>query len=184
MTEELIAKIAQLLSGRDIPYMIIGGQAVLLYGKPRLTRDIDITLGVDSDRYETIAAICKEMGLKILPEEPQTFAHQTKVIPAEDPASKMRVDFIFSFTPYEQQAMKRVKNVNLAGQPVCFASCEDVIIHKILAGRIIDLEDVKNIMLKHRKNLDVNYIENWLNEFSQLPEYTDALEKFSKLLDS
>ena len=26
--------------------MVIGGQAVLLYGEPRLTRDIDITLGV------------------------------------------------------------------------------------------------------------------------------------------
>jgi len=26
--------------------MVIGGQAVLLYGEPRLTRDIDITLGI------------------------------------------------------------------------------------------------------------------------------------------
>jgi hypothetical protein len=32
------------LNEQNIPYMIIGGQAVLLYGKPRLTRDIDITL--------------------------------------------------------------------------------------------------------------------------------------------
>ena len=30
--------------------MLIGGQAVLLYGEPRLTRDIDITLGVDVDK--------------------------------------------------------------------------------------------------------------------------------------
>lgn len=27
--------------------MIIGGQAVMVYGEPRLTKDIDITLGVD-----------------------------------------------------------------------------------------------------------------------------------------
>ncbi|GAH87084.1 unnamed protein product, partial [marine sediment metagenome] len=30
--------------------MIIGGQAVLLYGEPRLTRDIDVTLGDDIDK--------------------------------------------------------------------------------------------------------------------------------------
>jgi len=30
--------------------MVIGGQAVLLYGEPRLTKDIDITLG-DSGEY-------------------------------------------------------------------------------------------------------------------------------------
>jgi len=29
--------------------MIIGGQVVLLYGEPRLTRDIDITPGVNID---------------------------------------------------------------------------------------------------------------------------------------
>jgi hypothetical protein len=40
--ENLIKKIAQLLDRRNISYMIIGGQAVLLYGRPRLTRDIDL----------------------------------------------------------------------------------------------------------------------------------------------
>ncbi|MDF1536455.1 MAG: hypothetical protein P1S46_08155 [bacterium] len=45
MFQELIASIAASLNVRKIPYMIIGGQAVLLYGEPRLTRDIDVTLG-------------------------------------------------------------------------------------------------------------------------------------------
>jgi hypothetical protein len=36
--EELIAKIAHELDEEKIPYMIIGGQAILLYGTPRLTR--------------------------------------------------------------------------------------------------------------------------------------------------
>ncbi len=29
-----------------IPYMVIGEQAVLLYGEPHLTKDIDITVGI------------------------------------------------------------------------------------------------------------------------------------------
>jgi hypothetical protein len=32
--------VARELKEASIPYMVIGGQAVLLYGEPRLTRDI------------------------------------------------------------------------------------------------------------------------------------------------
>ncbi len=42
MITALIKRIAQYLDENKVPYMIIGGQAVLLYGTPRLTRDIDL----------------------------------------------------------------------------------------------------------------------------------------------
>jgi len=109
MIEELIHKIARHLDENDIPYMIIGGQAVLLYGSPRLTRDIDITLGIDTDKFQSIAMLCRKLSLKVLPEKPADFASETKVLPAEESKSRMRVDFIFSFTPYEAQAMTRTK---------------------------------------------------------------------------
>ncbi len=78
MIEKLITKIARSLDKDKIPYMIIGGQAVLLYGRPRLTRDIDITLGIDSDKFSTIGKICKELKLKILPENPQDFVSERR----------------------------------------------------------------------------------------------------------
>ena len=46
MFQTLLRKIAEALRPVDISYMIIGGQAVLLYGEPRLTKDIDVTLSV------------------------------------------------------------------------------------------------------------------------------------------
>jgi hypothetical protein len=44
MFEQLLEAIAWGLERLGIPYMLIGGQAVLLYGEPRLTRDIDTLL--------------------------------------------------------------------------------------------------------------------------------------------
>jgi hypothetical protein len=44
--------------------MLIGGQAVLIYGRPRLTQDIDITLGIDTDKFQIIENVCKKLGLK------------------------------------------------------------------------------------------------------------------------
>ena len=183
MIEELIQKIAQRLDEDKIPYMIIGGQAVLLYGSPRLTRDIDITLGIDTDKFQPIEILCRELGLKVLPEDPADFASETNVLPAEEPKSRIRVDFIFSFTPYETQAMTRTNQVPMNGYPVKFASCEDVIIHKMFAARAIDIEDVKNILVKNKDSVDLEYIRRWLLEFGEIPEHKGLLEKFNNLLE-
>ena len=46
MIENLLGRIGSALKAARIPYMVIGGQAVLLYGEPRMTRDIDVSLGI------------------------------------------------------------------------------------------------------------------------------------------
>ena len=51
MFKEIIIRIAKAFKENNIPYIIIGGQAVLLYGEPRLTRDIDIILGLSIDSF-------------------------------------------------------------------------------------------------------------------------------------
>jgi predicted nucleotidyltransferase len=181
--ERLIGKIARGLTRRGIQYMIIGGQAVLVHGTPRLTRDIDITLGADIDKAASIKDLCAELGLKILPEDADKFINETMVLPAEDPETKMRVDFIFSFSVYERQAIARAVNVRLGSTSVRFASAEDLIIHKVLAGRAVDLEDVKNILVKiSAKKLDVRYIKKWLGEFQKIPGAVSLVALFNKLL--
>lgn|SRR3989338_4121986 len=182
MIEKLIKKVAASLDQNKISYMIIGGQAVLLYGSVRLTKDIDITLGVDTDKFETIKRLCQEMGLKFLSDAPKEFALETKVLPVEDAESGIRVDFIFSFSLYEQQAFKRVNQVLIDKYPVKFASAEDIIIHKMLAGRAVDKMDVKHILLKHQKTLDMDYISKWLKEFERMPEYGSINQHFQSII--
>lgn len=40
----LLSRLTRELDGEEIGFMLIGGQAVLLHGRPRLTEDIDVTL--------------------------------------------------------------------------------------------------------------------------------------------
>jgi predicted nucleotidyltransferase len=181
MLEKLIKRIARHLDKNKVPYMIIGGQAVLLYGTPRLTRDIDITLGIDTDKFLLIKELCQKLGLEILPEDPENFARETKVLPAEETKLKIRVDFIFSFTPYERKAIVGAREVLMNGYPVKFASPEDVIIHKMFAGRAIDKEDIKNILIKNRDKVDLKYIRGWLSKFSEAPEQKGVLKDFNSL---
>jgi hypothetical protein len=161
--------------------MIVGGQAVLLYGRPRLTRDIDITLGVDTDQFAVMHALCRDLDLAVLVEDAEPFAQSTKVLPTEDPVSRIRVDFIFSFTPYETQALQRTQTVLMEDYPIRFAACEDVIVHKMLAGRPVDEDDVRHMLAKNRHALDYEYVRNWLSEFGTIPEHGDILARFEAL---
>lgn len=148
MFEEILSGLGEALQAHSIPYMIIGGQAVLLYGEPRLTGDIDITLGADIDRLDELLRIAEELSLRVLPEEVRAFVSRTMVLPCIDDETGIRVDFIFSFTQYESKAIQRANRIEIKGVSICFASPEDVIIHKIFAGRPRDIEDARSILLR------------------------------------
>jgi hypothetical protein len=92
MFEQILERIALALENLRIPYMVIGGQAVLLYGEPRLTRDIDITLGAGPDRLPAIMALIQSWGWTILVSSPAEFVERTMVLPCLEPASGVRVE--------------------------------------------------------------------------------------------
>lgn len=163
MFERLLEQIAAELASRSIPYLIVGGQAVLVHGEPRLTRDIDVTLGVDVDRLDDLLAIVKQAGWNVLVQSPRDFVQQTMVLPCEDSGSGVRLDFIFSHSSYERQAMARTTMVKVGQTDVRFASAEDLVIHKVAAGRPRDIEDVRCVVLKNPQ-VDVTYIRRWLGE--------------------
>ncbi len=183
MFEEILSRIGSSLTKHSLPYMIIGGQAVLIYGEPRLTRDIDITLGVDVDHLNELLSVVKELTLKPIPEDLESFVRQTMVLPALDEPTGIRVDFIFSFTPYEKDAIERARKIPILGQDVSFASPEDVVIHKIFAGRPRDIEDARTIVFKN-PGIDIKYIKDWLKKFDASSEKKHFLKTFEKILKS
>jgi hypothetical protein len=164
--ERLLARIADALDRHDLLFMVIGGQAVLLHGEPRLTQDIDITLGMAPDRVAEVLTICETVDCAPLPEDPSAFARRTFVLPVADRASGIRVDFIFSTTPYEQEAIERAQMVSIEGTLVPFATPEDLILHKLFAGRPRDLEDVRGVIARKGSTIDWGYVERWAVEFS------------------
>ncbi len=166
MFRKLLTKIANELDKHHISYMVIGGQAVLLYGEPRLTKDIDITLDMEVEGFERMKDVIGNLTLRILIDDPEEFLQKTMVLPTIDDKTGIKVDFIFSFSQYEKQAIKRAVDVKFGRTIVKFASLEDIIIHKIIAGRARDIEDIKTILLKN-PNYEAKYIKGWLEQFDK-----------------
>jgi hypothetical protein len=162
--QALLAKLARVLDGAGISYMIIGGQAVLLHGEPRLTRDIDVTLGCDAGELDRVLSVAGAAGLEPSVAGIEDFVRRTNVLPLTDGATAIRVDLIFSFTPYESEAIRRSIPVALEDTSVRFAAVEDLIIHKLVAGRPRDLEDVRGVLAR-RPKVDEKYLITWLSSF-------------------
>ncbi len=164
MFEDLLKKLALGLEQESVPYMIFGGQAVLLYGEPRITRDIDVTLGLDPAQAAPILRLIKRLRLKVLVDDVEDFLRQTFVLPAIDPESNIRIDFVFSLSEFERQAIKRSNVIVLDGVKIRFVSLEDLIILKVFAGRPRDLEDVKKVIQKN-PGFDRSFVEKSLQDF-------------------
>ncbi len=182
MFTKLLQTLAQALRAADIDYAILGGQAVLLYGEPRATKDIDVTLGLTIDALPRLLALVAQCGWQVLTEDPQDFVGQTFVLPVQDGSTGIRIDFIFSFTPFEQETLDRAHAVQVGGIMVKYVSPEDLVIHKVFAGRARDLEDVRGILLR-QSPLDMEHIKRWLESLSEGSDVS-FLARFETVLRS
>jgi len=183
MSKNLLGRLTQALDEAKIPYIIIGGQAVLLYGEPRLTRDVDVIIGSRPRDLARVLRVVQRVPLRPLVQEVEDFVRQTWVLPTLDEAVGLRVDFIFSWMPYEQSALGRARQVEVEGYPVRFAAPEDVVIHKILAARPRDIEDIRSILRK--QPLDMDYIRGWLQQFEEAlgKDYLDRFERAARFAE-
>lgn len=179
--EALLAGLTEELKARGLDFMLIGGQAVLLHGRPRLTEDIDLTLAAGPEALSRVLGVCEALQLDPLPEDVEAFVRETFVLPAAEPSTSIRVDFIFSTTPYEQQAIDRAVPVELGGVEVPFATAEDLILHKLFAARPRDLEDAATVIRRQQGKLEWDYLDRWAEEFAALPEHGDLPDRLAEL---
>ena len=71
--------------------------------------------------------------------------------------------------------------VELGGERVPFASAEDLVIHKLFAGRARDLEDVATVIRRRGSEVDWAYLTNWAKEFASVPGREGMPEQVEQL---
>ncbi len=124
------------------------------------------------------------MGLRPLPENLPDFVRRTFVLPALHSDTRIRVDFIFSTSPYERQAIERAIEVELKGVAVPFATAEDLILHKLFAGRPRDIEDAQGVVRRKETEIDWAYLGRWAREFASVPGREHLPEQLERLREA
>ncbi len=180
MFEELLEKLGNILEAEKVPYMIVGGQAVLIHGEPRLTRDVDVVVGLKASEWEKIESLAGSLGFAPLIEDVTEFVKKTSVLPVHNKETGLRIDFMFAVSEYVHKALARVRVLEIGPAKVRFASLEDILILKVIAGRPRDMEDALTILIKNPQT-NLEYIRKWLDEFDRSLE-EEYRRKFDHLI--
>ena len=176
--EAALVEVASLLEEFALPYMVIGGLAVALWGEPRATIDVDLSLWVEPENLEgTIGELCRR--LRCLPQHPLAFVERSRVLPAVT-AAGVRVDLVFAAHTLEREAIGRAQAKPLGGKKIMVASVEDLILMKLTSEREKDTEDARRLLRRFRATLDRAYLEPRLAELAEALGRPDILTVFRR----
>lgn len=181
--ERLLREIAEILKKLDIPYIITGGIAVVVWGRPRFTADIDIVVELLPSKLNNLAAELLKIDKDVYVDKPMmqkalldkgefNFIHS---------GSGLKVDFwVFKNDAFDKARLKRRIKKNITGTDIFLTSPEDLILIKLLwynqSESTRQLEDIESI-LKIQKKLDMSYIRKWARLQGTISTLEELLKK-------
>ncbi|MBN1537430.1 MAG: nucleotidyl transferase AbiEii/AbiGii toxin family protein [Anaerolineales bacterium] len=159
--------------------MIIGGIAVSLLGKPRLTADVDAVILLSIEEIPKIIKAASELGLQPRIAQVEAFARKNRILLVRHEESGIDVDISLGVLPFEIEMVERSNIVEIETHRLQLPTPEDLIILKAVAYRPKDLLDIKEIINNHPK-IDRRRFESWVTQFSEaleIPEIWDDIKK-------
>jgi uncharacterized nucleotidyltransferase DUF6036 len=174
--DRAVHDITGVLEALHVDYAIVGGIANAIWGEPRATIDVDVTVSVSES---TLATVIRAIGDQLRPAVPNplTFVQQTRVLPL-DTADGIRVDVIFALVPFEMDAIRRAQDVSIAGRTVRVVTAEDLVLMKIISERPRDIADAEAIVRRRLRELDRHYLEPRISELSAALENPDIVGRW------
>lgn len=163
MERAAIKALGNLLSGLGIVWVLIGALAANRYRtSPRLTQDVDLLLEDAGPGLEALESALREAGWQVQRASPE--GELLRLRHAELGVA----DLMLSGTDYQREAIRRARTEPIGPDASArVLRAEDVIVHKLIAGRRQDLADIEAI-LAAKVALDEGYIETWAERWEVL----------------
>lgn len=170
-----LAATQRLLEHFDNQGVIIGGIAISLLGKPRLTADVDAMLLLSIKDLPRLMEVAMQEGLVPRITDAQEFARRNRVLLLRHQESGINVDISLGVLPLEVEAVERSMVHQIGPIAIRLPTPEDLIIFKAVAHRPKDLLDIQ-ALIESNPDLDEERIEYWVREFAQLLEMPEMWE--------
>ncbi|MCC6997112.1 MAG: nucleotidyl transferase AbiEii/AbiGii toxin family protein [Deltaproteobacteria bacterium] len=175
-----LAALAAVLRAERCPWYLFGAQAVLCYGRPRLTSDVDATIS-PRDVPKLLKALGRA-GFRVAVPGFEQHLNETRVMPMLHGPTKVPVDLVLAGPGLEQQFLARAQRRRIGRISVPVISAADLVAVKVLAGRAKDLDDVAGILEAQGNDLDLGRIREVLADLEAALEQHDLLPELERLL--
>ncbi len=162
-------------------FCFIGALAVLRWGEPRLTQDVDLTVltGFGREAGYVDALLDHFEGRR---PDTRRFALEHRVLLVRA-ASGIPIDVALGATPFEERAVERASDFAIGdGAALTTCGAEDLIVFKAFAGREKDWLDIEGIATRRARRLDEAGIWRELTPLLELKETPEDAARLRSVL--
>ena len=178
---ELLRDLAAVLGNRR--WYLFGAQAVLIWGRPRLSADVDVTAEIPQREVPGFVDKMRSAGFELRVTDPEEFIRRTRVLPFRHVPTSLPLDLVLAGPGLEEEFLERAVATRIGELEIPVLSPEDLLTTKILAGRPKDLEDVHGILMQRLPNLDLGRIRDTLSRLEAALGQSDLLPAFEAELE-
>jgi len=164
----------------NLPMAVMGGLALATWKHVRATRDIDLLLGIGETELNLLLQTLAAADIRPKREPPVITLGNLRVIQLlyepPDTFMPLQVDLLLATSAYHRAALARRISTPLADLDleITVLTCEDLLLHKLLAGRMIDRADAAALLRANRNSLDLNYLAHWIGTLELTPALTEV----------
>lgn len=173
---ELLTALAPVASrwGR---WCVFGAQAVIAYGVPRLSADVDVTIALTPDVPERFAREMAAAGFALRATDPD-FVRRTRVMPFLHESTGMPLDVVLAGSGLEDEFLDRAIPTRIGNVVVPVIEPSDLIVAKVLAGRPKDLDDARVLWRLRAASMDAARIRQTLALLEEALGQSDLMPTF------
>lgn len=182
-TAKVLSALHEILAGAGVRWYLFGAQAVIVWGRPRLTADVDVTLALDPTEVDRVLAPLSGAGFSPRPANPRDFVLRTRILPVIHEPTGMPVDLVLAGPGLEMEFLENAREIDVEGRKIPVISPEDLVTAKILAGRLKDMEDAESVVAEQLDRLDLGRIRHWLEVLEQSLDRRDLLPELERMVD-
>ena len=180
---EAAVEVQQFMQQRKWDFCIIGGLALMRWGSPRTTQDVDATLLTgfgDERRY--VEEVLAHFSPRISDAEQFALTSRVLLIKA---TNGVPVDLSLGGIDFEENEIRRATPFEFApGAEIVTCSAEDLVVMKAFADRQRDWADVEGVLIRQGRNLDWDYILEQLKPLCELKDAPGIVDRLEELRES
>jgi hypothetical protein len=179
---DLLKALSKALRECGLRWYLFGAQAVILYGRPRMTADVDVTVEVGSSGVPSLLRILKKYRFEMRVPGFDELVMQARVLPLVHRSSGIGLDLVIAGPGLEEEFLDRAGSMRIGGLVVPVITPEDLVATKILAARPQDVLDVRGILAERASSLDLARIRDVLGALEDALGQSDLMPLFEELL--
>jgi hypothetical protein len=162
---------------------VIGGMALSAWKHPRATRDIDILIGIEDTDIDRVLEVLRLAGVRAKRHPPIVTLGDSELIQLlyepPDAYVDLQIDLLLAKSEHLRNALARRVPLTLPGLgiEVAVVACEDLILLKLAAGRIIDRADAIALLKANRRSLDIDYLSGSAAKLGLSPDLAEVWQQ-------